>query len=191
MSELGTYDNYQVVYNPLPFFKLKVTSVKSIIDVPSTITCLNGGDSIPIMVKLDANPYSNLTVSLLLTPKNSVGLNLTSDSKVTLTPGVPQGVLKFKCQKDKAETGGQILYQISGDDASNYQLKNKQVKVTVSAANILDSGYPSLIYSLSSTPTKFVITATCPTIGTMLVLKAGIDATHPELTTAMATYKKW
>ena len=104
-ADLGAYKS-QAIYNPLPFFKLKVVGTKSVVDVPSSIICLNGGSSIPIIVKPETAPFKSLIVSLKLTAKNSVGLNLTSESTVTLTPGVPNGFLKFKCLKDTAETGG-------------------------------------------------------------------------------------
>ena len=152
---VAPYDNTQL-YNPLPFFSVRVVNTKSIINVPSEIECSSGGTSLPLMISTDTPPFTAVTIAMNLTESNSVGLNITkAASSKTLTSKVAEDFLEFFCEADVAVSGGEILYYLSGVDAENYVLSSEKVTVKVNSdisINLFGSGYPTLIYHPSTTP---------------------------------------
>jgi hypothetical protein len=192
VSPIKAYENVKQ-YAPLPFFQIKVVNTKSTVHVPATIACSNGGTTVPLMITVDNPPFAGLTVKLVSSAgKSSVGLNTTATrSSLSLTPAVPFGFLEFLCNKNNVSLSGkELLYELSGLDASNYVLSNE--KVVVSMVDPIDSGFAALTYNSElTTATKFAITSSCPSIGTILVHKVLNGVTHPSLTDAIDAYFTW
>jgi len=51
-------------YTSLPWMTFEVTDTKGTVIVPKEVECTKGGRSVPIIVKTNALPYSDVEVSL-------------------------------------------------------------------------------------------------------------------------------
>jgi len=168
-----TVNNGTAAYTQLPTLMVSVNSVKAKVKVAETITCSEGGSSVPILVSASAVPFADIKVSLTgsttkdgdKTTDNSVGITPNTGEVVTLKVGTNSGVLGFKCAAKV--TGKELLYKLEGTDKAVFELDFQ--KVTVAATK--PGNKPATVdmklamVSAKSKAASTVVSGQCPGMG--------------------------
>lgn len=126
-----TVGNGTEKYTSLPPTYVTVTRTKATVRVPSTITCSYLGSSVPMVVTLSDQPFSDIKVGLKkhLTKDgttevdNSKGMTIAAASAagVAMDVNTDEVVLGFSCAAKPTEAkdfGTALAYTLAGTDAS-------------------------------------------------------------------------
>jgi len=128
-TEIKSYQD-TLIYQSLPFFQVKVTSKKTLITLPSEISCIKGGLSLPLILTTASSPFTNVTVSLKITNSSSNISALNNTNSFSFTQGVKNGFLQFEC-KEGVKSGIFLNYSLSGVNKEEFKLSSESVKVSV------------------------------------------------------------
>lgn len=137
-----TVGNGTEKYTPLPPTMVTVTRTKATVNVPSTIKCSYGGSSVPMVVTLTDNPFSDIKVGLkkhvtkdgTTETDNSKGMTIAAASAagVSMDTNTDEVVLGFSCSTkptEAADFGTAIAYTLAGTDSAVFQLSSATVTV--------------------------------------------------------------
>jgi len=139
---MGKVNNGTSKYTVLPVMKVNVNNNQATVNVPSAVTCSQGGKSVPMIVTASAIPFSDIKVSLTTSATNDGGKVVTlsryitpNTNIVTLKVGTSSGVLGFACAGDPTEHyGKELKYVLDGTDKAMFALSSTVVAVTAAKA---------------------------------------------------------
>jgi len=168
--------------SPLGALPVFVGREKTNVNVPSAVTCQAGGFSFPMVVTLDADPFTDITVALkedvdvsdAANPvDNSYGVTIDAASKAGLqfAVGTEQQVFSFECSATANATS--LKYELTGTDAANFRLSSATVAVTAKPA-LEDSAQPDATVTVamvadSSTAGSVTVEGACPGLGASMM----------------------
>jgi len=164
--------------SPLGALLIDVGREQTQVNVPAEVTCQAGGFSYPMLVDLDATPFTDITVALgedvdNTDPENPVdnsyGVTIEAASAAgqQFAIGAAEQIFSFECAADANATS--LKYTLTGTDADNFRLATDSVAVTVLPA-LEDSAQPEATVTLqrvddiSDAGTTFV-EGQCPGMG--------------------------
>jgi len=178
--------------SPLPALCIFVGREKTNVNVPSAVTCQAGGFSFPMVVTLDAVPFTDITVALkedvdntdAANPvDNSYGVTIDAASKAGLqfAVGAHEQVFSFECSATANATS--LKYELTGTDEPNFKLSSAKATITVKPA-LEDSAQPDKTVTVaaltdSSSAGEVIVEGECPGMGASMMYwqPASADAT--------------
>lgn len=136
-----------------------------------------------MVVDLDAQPFTDITVALKADVDNTdaanpvdnsygVTIDAASAAGMQMGPQTDEIVLGFQCAADANATS--LVYELTGTDAANFRLANAKATVTVLAALEAGTTQPSATVTLamvadSSTAGSVTVAGACPKMGASII----------------------
>lgn len=168
--------------SPLAALMVYVGRDKTTANVPAAVTCQAGGFSFPMVVTLDAIPFTDITIALkedvdntdAANPiDNSYGVTIDAASKAGLqfAVGSAEQVFGFECSATANATS--LKYELTGTDAANFQLASATAAITVKPA-LEDSAQPDQTVTVamvadSSNAGEVTVEGACPGMGASMM----------------------
>lgn len=128
-THFGYYSVEGKNMSPLPPMKVVVGRAKTTANVPSAVTCYQGGSSFPMGVTLAAQPFTDIKIALAIDEDKSDAANVINNSYgatidsaslagVQFSSTTEEAFLGFTCTDTANATS--LKYVLSGTDAANF-----------------------------------------------------------------------
>jgi len=171
----------------LPFFQVKVVNEKTIINVPSVITCIKDGISLPVILTVETVPFTNVTVAMSLYNNDKGIFPVNGSEWFTFTSNISSGYLQISCSPE-AKSGVRLNYSLFGNNKDDFSLSVNKAEITVTEGTYI-AGTPTLVQNLAlTTVTNIAVNIKCSNIGSFLIHKGNLKIIHPGLDTVLSEY---
>jgi hypothetical protein len=167
--------------SPLPPLKVVVGRAKTNVNVPSAVTCYQGGSSFPMSVTLAAQPFTDVKVALAIDEDKSDAANVINNSYgatidsaslagVQFSSTTTEAFLGFTCTDTANATS--LNYVLSGTDAANFKLSSAKAAVTVEKKVTGAAPTKTITVAMvadSSTAGQVTVEGACPNMGASII----------------------
>lgn len=191
--------------SPLPPMMVTVGRAQSNVNVPSAVTCYQGGSSFPMGVTLAAQPFTDVKVALAIDEdksdaanviNNSYGatINAASLAGIQFGSSTTEAFLGFTCTDTANATS--LKYVLSGTDAANFKLSSLTAAVTVEKKVTGAAPTKTITVAMvadSSTAGSVTVEGACPNMGASIIHWAPADkgmVAAADWKTVNAAYEK-